>query len=206
MRRQVPTVKPAPYCSLAIRQAHIPWTASVSGIAQDVTFTATATDPSRPTTLEVVSGDGQSGEINQHVTNPLVVRVLDQYGAPLSGVTVVFFVSPGGVLNPTNATTAADGEASSILRLGSTAGRYNITASVSEIAQSVTFRATATEPPPPPPVSRIPTTLEAVSGDDQTNEINQHLSNPLVVRVLDQHNAMLSGVTVNFSVNPSLVF
>ncbi|RKU31234.1 hypothetical protein C6499_04895, partial [Candidatus Poribacteria bacterium] len=172
-------------------------TASVSGIAQQVTFTATATDPPRATTLEYRRGNGQSAEINQQLANSLVVRVLDQYGAVLSGITVNFSVSPSGTLNPTSTTTGSNGEASTALTLGNTARSYTVTASVSGIAQQVTFTATATNPPP------RATTLEYRRGNGQSAEINQQLANPLVVRVLDQYGAVLSGITVNFSVSPS---
>ena len=118
-------------------------TASVSGIAQGVTFTATAIDPPRPTTLEYRRGNGQSGEINQRLANPLVVRVLDQHSAVLSGITVNFSVSPSGSLSSQGPTTDANGEASTELTLGSTTGKYIITASVSGLS-SVTFVATAT--------------------------------------------------------------
>ena len=179
-------------------------TARVSSIAQLVTFTATATDPPRATTLAYRRGNGQSAEINQPLANPLVVRVLDQNNAVLSGVTVNFSVNPSsGVLNPTSATTGSNGEASTALQLGNTVGSYTVTASASGIAQSVTFTATATNPPPPPPPSRIATTLELVSGNNQSGEINQRLTAPLVVRVRDQNSAVLSGVTVNFTVSPT---
>ena len=147
------------------------------------------------TTLEVVSGDGQSAETGQHLTNPLIVRVLDQNSAVLSGVTVNFTVSPSGTLNPTSATTGSNGQASTTLQLGSTATTYTVTASVTGLT-SVEFTATATEP-------LRASTLEVVSGDGQSAETDQHLANPLVVRVLDQNSAVLSDVTVNFSVNPT---
>jgi len=48
------------------------------------------------TTLEIVSGDGQSAPVNQQLASPLVVRVRDQNGDPMSGVPVSFSVSPSG--------------------------------------------------------------------------------------------------------------
>ena len=178
-------------------------TASVSGITQQATFTATATEPPRAATLEQGSGDGQSGETGHHLTDPLIVTVLDQYGNPLPDVTVSFSVNPtDGVLNPASATTDSNGEASTLLQLGGTVGEYIVTASVSGVS-SVTFTATATAPPPPPPPARVATTLEVFSGDSQTAETNQHLTNPLIVKVLDQDSAALSGVEVSFSVSPN---
>ena len=178
-------------------------TASVSGITQQATFTATATEPPRAATLEQGSGDGQSGETGHHLTDPLIVTVLDQYGNPLSGVTVSFSVTPtDGVLSPASVDTDSDGEVSTLLQLGGTAGPYTVTASVPGLS-SVTFTATATAPPPPPPPARVVTTLVKVSGDTQSAETNQHLTNPLVVEVRDQDGDALSDVTVSFSVNPS---
>ena len=175
-------------------------TASVSGLSS-VTFTVTATEPPRAATLEQGSGDGQTGETGHHLTDPLIVTVLDQYGNPLSGVTVSFSVTPtDGVLSPASVDTDSDGEASTLLQLGGTVGEYIATASVPGVS-SVTFTATATAPPPPPPPARVATTLEKVSGDSQTDRTNQHLTNPLIVKVLDQDSAALSGVTVNFSVS-----
>ncbi len=178
-------------------------TASVSGITQQATFTATATEPPRAATLEQGSGDGQTGETGHHLTDPLIVTVLDQYGNPLSGVTVSFSVTPtDGVLSPASVDTDSDGEASTLLQLGGTVGEYIVTANVPGVS-SVTFTATATAPPPPPPPARVATTLEKVSGDSQTDRTNQHLTNPLIVKVIDQDRDALSDVTVSFTVNPS---
>ncbi len=177
-------------------------TTSVSGITEPVTFTATATEPPKATTLEKVSGNNQSATINSQLPNPFVVRVLDQNGAALPGVSVNFSVSPSGTLTPEAGTTDGSGLAETRLTLGGDSGSYSVTASVSGITQPITFTVTATKPPPPP-VTRRATTLEKVSGDNQSARINTRLSNPFVVRVLDQNGAVLSGTTVNFSVSPS---
>ena len=246
------------------------------------------------TTLEVVSGGGQSARVNQRLANPLVVRVKDQNNAVMSGVSVSFSVAPGGTVSPSSATTGLNGEAETRLTLGGTAGTYTVTARVSGITQPVTFTATATAPdplafspdtiaaqtftvgstiqplrlpvatggtapytyslspipaglsfssatrilsgtpttaatatsiiytardttgrstsltftitvtvPPAPPVpSPVATTLEVVSGNAQSARVNQPLDSPLVVRVKDQNNAVMSGVSVSFSVAP----
>ena len=177
-------------------------TASVSGLSS-VTFTVTATEPPRAATLEQGSGDGQTGETGHHLTDPLIVTVLDQYGNPLSGVTVSFSVTPtDGVLSPASVDTDSDGEASTLLQLGGTVGEYIVTANVPGVS-SVTFTATATAPPPPPPPARVATTLEKVSGDSQSAVTNHYLTDPLIVKVLDQDSAALSGVEVSFSVSPN---
>ena len=142
------TVKPAQRWQLGGTARTYTVTASVSGLAHRVTFTATATEPPRAATLEVVSGNNQSKEAYQHLPNPLVVEVLDQYGAALPDATVSFTVSPSvGVLSPASATTDADGQASTILRFGKTTGAYTVTVTATGINQSVTFTATATARP-----------------------------------------------------------
>ena len=167
----------------------------------EVSFTATATAPPKvPTTLEKVSGDGQSGQVSTQLSNPLVVRVLDQDGVALGGVSVSFSVSPSGTLSTSSATTGSNEQASTRLTLGSTIGTYTVTASVTKpdgTKLEVSFTATATAPP------KVPTTLEKVSGDDQSGQVNTQLSNPLVIRVLDQDGVALGGVSVSFSVSPS---
>ena len=167
-------------------------------VNQVETVVMTPQDPSDTqslvaTTVSFISGGGQSAEINKSLANALVVEVRDQNGGTLSGVTVSFSVVPGGSLNPTSATTDTSGQASTSLTLGSTAETYTVTASVSGITAETT--ATATEPP-------RATTLSKVSGDGQSGSADMTLANPLVVKVLDQYGNPLSGVTVNFSIDP----
>ncbi len=140
-------------------------TASVAGITQTVTFTAIATPPVRPlpidppqqlqppptaTTLESVSGNGQSALASSAIGSPFVVRVLDQNGDAMAGVSVSFSVTPSGAVNPSSALTGSNGQAETRLTLGSTPGTYTVTARVSGITQTVTFTAIATAPVQPP--------------------------------------------------------
>ena len=139
------------------------------------------------------------------MANPLVVEVLDQNSAALSGITVNFSVSPSGTLSSTSPTTDTNGQASTTLTLGGTAESYTVTASVSGITP-VTFTATATDNNSGNNNNNnntpVATTLQIVSGNNQSAEINQQLANSLVVKVLDQNSAALSGITVDFSVSP----
>ena len=56
--------------------------------------------------------------------------------------------------------------------------------------------------PTPPDPAPVATTLEVVSGSGQNARVNQPLANPLVVRVKDQNDAVMSGVSVSFTVAP----
>ena len=152
-------------------------------------------DPQRPTTLEIVSGDNMpSAPINQPLTDLFVVKVKDENDNPITDVSVDFSVNPNdGQLTPESDMTDENGEAQTQLTLGSTVGTYTVTASVPGTSQSVSFTVTAARP----------TTLEIVSGDNQGADVNQPLTNPLVVKVKDENDNVVSGVTVNFSVNPS---
>ena len=94
------------------------------------------------TTLEIVSGDSQSGVVSTALANDLVVRVLDQNNNAFSGSTVTFSTT-GGTLSETSVVTGADGQASTSLTLPAAEGDYTVTAAVSGLSD-VTFSATAT--------------------------------------------------------------
>ena len=102
-------------------------------------------------TLTLTSGNGQSGVTGAPLANPLVVTVSDANGNPVSGVSVTFAINtaPGGAtgqsLSATGATTAANGQASTVLTLGNLPGTYTVTAASTGLTGSpVTFTATST--------------------------------------------------------------
>ena len=78
---------------------------------------------SRPSAVEVVSGDGQQGAPGAALAQPLVVEVRDQYGNPLPGAAVTFTVTAGegrlsGRFAVQDATADANGRAALNLTLG----------------------------------------------------------------------------------------
>ena len=116
-----------------------------------------------PTTLVVVSGNNQTGTVDQPLTNSLVVQVNDQSGSPMANVAVGFAVTQGGgQVADASVSTASDGRGSTIWTLGTTVGtNHQVTATVTS-ATSVTgtFGATALAgapatlaPSSPPPSS-----------------------------------------------------
>ncbi len=114
--------------------------ATAPGLGQ-LTFSATA-NPGPGVTLEKVSGDAQSGGLNQPLANVLVVRVRDQYGNPVPGQTVHWTViGGGGSVSPSSALTTADGLASTSWTLGGT-GANQVQAVHGSL--NVTFAATVT--------------------------------------------------------------
>ena len=171
-------------------------TASVARLT-NVLFTATATERLVATTLQIVSGNNQSAEVGSRLTNPLVVRVLDQNGNALSGVQITFAANPtDGELSITTRKTDALGRVSTIFTLGTMVGTYTITASVAGLTD-VSFTATANAIP------LVATVLQIVSGNNQSAEAGASLRDALVVRVLDQFGNPLSAVTVGFTATPA---
>ena len=110
------------------------------------TFTAAATRDrpggEKPTKLNIVSGNNQSGEVNKPLAEPFVVGVLDQEGKPFKGAVVTFVVTAGnGRLLTTRQNTNIYGQARTTLTLGSK-GNNSVRASVSGLTPQ-TFTATA---------------------------------------------------------------
>ncbi|HEX6107597.1 MAG TPA: Ig-like domain-containing protein, partial [Gemmatimonadales bacterium] len=103
-------------------------------------------NPPSASAIEMVAGDQQNGLVNQPLPAPLVVRVLDESGDPVSGITVHWSASGGGSVSAETVETGANGTASVNRILGSTPGEQTTTATVTGLDGSpVTFLATATD-------------------------------------------------------------
>jgi hypothetical protein len=104
------------------------------------------------TTIEIVSGNGQTGVVNTQLANPLVVRVRDRDGNVIVNTLVTWTTSSGGSLSSTTTTTGVDGLTSVTWTLGPGTGQQLATATIAGGTittplvggQSVTFTATAT--------------------------------------------------------------
>ena len=118
--------------------------ATVAGITP-VSFTATGT-ADVAAALAKVSGDNQTDSLNKALTNPLVVLVSDQFGNPVSGVTVTWAPSDGN-LSATTSTTNTNGQASVNWTLGLGQANPTVTATVSGLTP-VVFQATTLFPGP----------------------------------------------------------
>ncbi len=162
-------------------------------------------EPPRPAQVAKISGDAQTGTVNQALAEAIVVRVNDQFGQPMSGVTVNFAVTAGGGSTAAaSAATDAGGQASTTWTMGTTAGNQQLTATASGTSVRATFSATA-DPD-------APSDLLLVSGSNQVAPRNATLQQPLVVRLTDQFGNGLSNVPVEFVVltgggtlNPAMV-
>lgn len=102
-------------------------TASAAG-ASTATFSATAV-ADVAAALVLLSGNNQQGQPSTALPAPIVVRVNDQFGNPVSPRTVDFVVtSGGGSVNPTSAPTGANGQAQTTWTLGPGLGAQTLEA------------------------------------------------------------------------------
>ena len=88
-----------------------------------------------PYLLVIVSGTGQSVKPNATLANPLKVKVVDQYGDALPGVTVNWSVpvAAQGSVNPATSITDSQGEAQTTFTAGGTVGTSYAIAAVTQI-------------------------------------------------------------------------
>ena len=130
-------------------------------------------------------------------TNKLVTTVTDQYGNPVSGVTVTFTPPASGAsgtfTTSSTAVTNASGVATSNTYTANTTagGPYNVVASATGLT-SVNYSETNT-------AKTTGDTLSLVSGNGQSATVAAAFSSPLVVKDADQYGNLVSGVTVTFT-------
>jgi hypothetical protein len=84
--------------------------------------------------LAVMSGEEQEVTVGGAQSEPLVVRVLDQFDNPVGGVFVQWEVAEGeGLLTASTGFTDADGQAQTTFISGVTAGDAVVTATVADL-------------------------------------------------------------------------
>jgi hypothetical protein len=100
--------------------------------------------PAAPDTLRALSPLNQPGRRGDTLRDPLVVLAVDRFGNPVEGVSVAWEVTVGeGELSAATTSTAADGTASVVWKLGGRIGLQRVTATVEGATGSpVTFSAT----------------------------------------------------------------
>ena len=146
-----------------------------------------------PTALVTVSGNGQTGTVNQELAAAIVVQVNDQSGTPMANVAVGFAVTLGGGLVAASVTTGSDGRASANWLLGTTAGTNTVTATVTS-APSLTGAYSATG------TADVPVLLTTSSPFNQLGPKGGTLPSPFVVTLEDLFGNGIEGETVEFVV------
>ncbi len=77
-----------------------------------------------PAAMQLASGDGQSGVVNNNLSSELRVRVLDSFSQPVAGTPVTFTVTQGGgsIVTAMPVSTDSNGYAGATVKLGTLAG------------------------------------------------------------------------------------
>jgi plastocyanin len=137
------------------------------------------------------NGDAQTATVGQPLANPLQV-VVTENGAPSAGATVTWSsTATNATLDPTSATTDANGVASSAWTLGTVSGSQSAQATLSGASGSpVSFTATA--------APDAAATLAKAGGDQQNGTINTQLTNAVQAKVSDQFGNGVPGVEVTW--------
>jgi len=157
-----------------------------------------------PHDIDVYSGSPQSATVGIAFTKPLVAKVTDQYGNPMSGVSVTFSAPTSGAsgtfASPCSGTTCvvstnASGLATSPTFSANTiaGGPYTVTASVSGLSTPANFSLTNT----PGPAKKLVFTTGPVSGTASSSAT----LGPITVQLEDAYgnpvNASGSGTVVS---------
>jgi hypothetical protein len=157
-----------------------------------VAFTVTAVAASA-NGLILESGNEQTAPAGTALPQPLVVRVADAFGNPISGVTITWTPVGGGSVSEGTTVSDAEGLASVTRTLGSAAGSQSTLASSEGLSGSpVTFLHTAT--------SGSATGVVIVSGNEQSGVPGAALAQPLVVQVNDAGGNPVGGAPVTWVV------
>lgn len=169
-------------------------TASAPGVsAPSLVFTASAVGGAAAA-LAQVSGNNQTGVVSTPLALPLVVRVTDAGGNPVSGVSVTWSVTSGNISFSTPAllTTSPNGEAQVSVLLGPTAGPATVRASAGGVGATVSFNVSS--------VAAVAANFASVSGNNQSGRVGTALTAPFVVRASDSSGNAVPGLSVTFLV------
>ena len=148
-----------------------------------------------PGEIEVLAGNGQSGEVGGSLPESLVVRVTDNKDRPVEGQPVVFALTGNltGQLLPDTVLTDAAGRAASRWKLGTEAGTQQAMARVlgAPVSLSATFSATA-DP-------AAPDLLSLVGGNNQAGQIGDVLPESLEVALTDTYGNPIAGASIQWT-------
>jgi hypothetical protein len=149
------------------------------------------TEPPRLASLDIISGNGQTGIVGRSLPVPLEVEAKDEKGNPLDGLGLRFEVTAGGgQVHPTEVRTDRQGHAATELILGAEPGPQEVR--VSDGGDIVVrFMATATG---------VPASVRLFGGNSQSARAGLAVATPPAVLVRDAAGHAVPGVPISFSV------
>lgn len=144
-----------------------------------------------PWTMTLLSPEQQQADLGATLPESLSVRITDQYGNGVRGITVTWTISSqSGTASPTSSQTNADGIAKAAWTLGSRLDvQHSATASAGPL--TATTRAFAR--------LRYGTPVTRVSGDGQTDTVSAYLRDSLVLEVRLPDGRPVEGAEVRWS-------
>lgn len=168
-------------------------TGSVGGLTgSPVLFSATA-NPGAPVNIIITQGNGQSATVNTAVATAPQVQISDQFGNPLSGVSVTFAVTTGGG-SGTSLVQVTNGSGLATVgswTLGTAAGSNSMSATATGPG-STSFTATGT--------AGAATQIAISQGNGQSATVNTAVATQPRVLVRDAFNNPVNNVSVTFAV------
>lgn len=175
--------------------------ASVDGVpGVGIIFYAVAVSPVSTPSITYTAGNGQSATIMTQLMRPFVVTALDATGTPLTGETITFAIDSipagavGQIITPSTVQTDAHGRASVMMKVGSKAGTYRVSAFSDNLAGGpIVFRAQAT--------AAAFQVMLYVSGDGQVQQTGSMLESPFVVGTVDIGGNPVPGIAVSFAID-----
>ncbi|MBN2709356.1 MAG: Ig-like domain-containing protein [Calditrichaceae bacterium] len=172
--------------------------AVVSAIPSTVKFLATVLPATANRILRYATSDSARTGVAGQTISGLTVQVVDEFGNPVSGVSITFAVNgipPSTVysFSPASGLTNGSGLITTDFTIGDKVGIYAITALNNTLLNSgKTFFSVTASPD-------SPAELQIVSGNQQSGIAGQSLTNPVRIRVVDQYENAISGTTVNWT-------
>ena len=143
------------------------------------------------TAIALVAGTNQRALAGKTLPQAVVVRATNRRGGPASGKKVSFRLTDGqGVVDPSSATTDADGRARTTWMLGAYPGPQRLFASVENVDSAIAILA---EADPEPSNTRV-----VSLGEGATGQAGSKLVDPVAIRVTDSLGRVLADVPVRW--------
>jgi hypothetical protein len=162
--------------------------ATVNGVVAHAAVSVVTT----ATALNLVAGTDQRAFAGNALPQPIVVRATNRRGAPSAGQMVTFRLPGGqGSVEPSTATTDADGRARTTWTLGEYPGRQTLTATVAKVDSALAIVAEAD------PVASN-TRVSAVV-DNFIGKAGESLVDSVAIRVTDSSGRALPDVPVRWT-------
>lgn len=158
-------------------------TTALSGSPLSITANAVAYAASR---VGIISGNNQTTFVEETLRHPVKIMVQNQKGEGFPGTPVHFSLSEGSVSSETIVTDAY-GYASAEWTLGSTVGTQLLTVTAFEADGTTPLTGSPIEVSATAEGAVEATSIELVSGEDQTGQTGHLLADEIVVIVKDQN-------------------